>query len=97
MSIQDLVAFSKEEFREAAAALAPDPRMLIDGELVNAKSGKRFETINPASDEVVATVPLGGVEDVDLAVSSARKAFQSGVWSRIAPRARMEVMYRLLI
>lgn len=90
-----MVTFSKQEFREAAAALAPEPRMLIDGKFVDAKSGKRFETINPANDEVLATVPLGGVEDVDLAVSSAREAFKAGVWSRIPPRARMEVMYRL--
>ncbi len=95
MSIQELVAISKEEFREAAEALAPDARMLIAGELVDAKAGERFETVNPANGEVIATVPLGGVEDVDLAVASARKAFQSGVWSRIAPRARMQVMYRL--
>ena len=40
-------------------------------------------------------MPLGDVEDVDLAVASARAAFKAGVWSRMEPRARMEVMYRM--
>ncbi|MBI3798425.1 MAG: aldehyde dehydrogenase family protein [Deltaproteobacteria bacterium] len=94
MSAEQFQRLTREDFHQQAAALRPETRMLIDGKLVNAKSGKNFETVNPASDEVVATIPLGDVEDVELAVASARKAFKSGVWSRMEPRARMEVMYR---
>jgi gamma-glutamyl-gamma-aminobutyraldehyde dehydrogenase len=68
--------------------------MFIDGELSDATSGDRFETIDPANGEVVASVPSGTAEDVDRAVASARRAFKSGVWSRMEPRARMEVLYR---
>ncbi len=68
--------------------------MLIDGELLDAQSGKRFETVNPANGEVIAAVPLGDAVEADLAVAAARRAFKSGIWSRMEPRSRMEVLYR---
>ncbi|WP_353072101.1 aldehyde dehydrogenase family protein [Tunturiibacter gelidoferens] len=84
-----------QDFHQQASALRPETRMVIDGKLVDAISGQRFETVNPANDETLASVPMGGVEDVDLAVTSARAAFRAGVWSRLEPRARMQVMYRM--
>jgi acyl-CoA reductase-like NAD-dependent aldehyde dehydrogenase len=83
------------DYRQHASALRPETRMVIGGKLVDAKSGRRFETTNPANDETLASVPSGDAEDVDLAVASARAAFKSGVWSRMDPRARMQVMYRM--
>jgi acyl-CoA reductase-like NAD-dependent aldehyde dehydrogenase len=68
--------------------------MFIDGELCDTQSGKRFETVNPATGEVITSVPSGDADDVDRAVRSARRAFRAGVWSRLEPRARMEVLYR---
>ncbi len=50
-------------------------QMLIDGERVEARSGDRFEVLNPATEEVYATVPKGAAADVDLAVDAARRAF----------------------
>ncbi len=94
MTTEQIAALTREEFHRMAAELKPETRMFIDGEFVNAKSAQQFETINPANDEVIASVPLGGPEDVDLAVASSRKAFKSGVWSRMEPRARASVMYR---
>jgi acyl-CoA reductase-like NAD-dependent aldehyde dehydrogenase len=90
----DTPTMTREDFHKEAAKLKPDTRMLIDGKLVEARSGKKFETVNPANDQVVAAVPLGDVADVDLAVASARKAFKSRVWSRMEPRKRMDVMLR---
>jgi acyl-CoA reductase-like NAD-dependent aldehyde dehydrogenase len=58
------------------------------------QSGKRFETVNPATGEVITSVPSGDADDVDRAVRSARWAFRAGVWSRLEPRARMDVLYR---
>ena len=40
-------------------------------------------------------MPLGGPEDVDFAVATARRTFKSGVWSKMEPRARAAVRYRL--
>jgi acyl-CoA reductase-like NAD-dependent aldehyde dehydrogenase len=84
-----------QDFHQQASALRPETRMIIDGKLAEARSGRRFETINPANDETLASVPLGDAVDVDLAVASARTAFRAGVWSRLDPRARMQVMYRM--
>ena len=95
MTTTHMQAAAEEDFHQLASALKPETRMVIDGKLVDAKSGKRFETVNPATDEKMASVPLGDTADVDLAVASARAAFKAGVWSRLEPRARMQVMYRM--
>lgn len=95
MTAKNASALTHDDFRRYAADLKPETRMFINGELVDTRSGDRFETINPANDEVLASVPAGTLEDVDRAVESARKAFKSGVWAGKEPRARMEVLYRL--
>jgi acyl-CoA reductase-like NAD-dependent aldehyde dehydrogenase len=81
-------------FQAQAEALRPETRMLIDGELIEAASGRRFETSNPANDEVIASVPMADTAEVDRAVGSARRTFRQGVWSRMEPRQRMKVMCR---
>ena len=58
--------------------VAPDvlrARMMIGGESVEAADGQTFDVVNPATNAVIATVPLGGKVDVDRAVAAARKAF----------------------
>lgn len=66
-------------------------KLLIGGKWVAAKSGKTFETINPATEEVIATVAEAGQADVDEAVKAARRAFEEGPWPRMQPfeRARL--------
>ena len=56
-------------------------RMLIDGELVEAASGKRFENINPATEEVLGEVADASVEDIQRAIGAARRAFDETDWS----------------
>jgi gamma-glutamyl-gamma-aminobutyraldehyde dehydrogenase len=73
---------------------APRTRLFIDGDFVDAVDGGRFESVNPANRSVIATLAAANEKDVDRAVASARKAFRSGSWSRMAPRDRMEVLYR---
>jgi phenylacetaldehyde dehydrogenase len=81
-----------EELRWLADA--PDRQMLIDGELVVAKSGKTFDVHDPATAQVIAHVPDAGREDIDAAVTAARHAFE-GRWSRILPHERQALMLRL--
>ena len=71
-----------------------ETRLFIDGDYRDAVEGGRFPTINPASGETVAEMVAGTESDIDLAVATARKVFRSGVWSRMVPRDRMEVLYR---
>ncbi len=61
----------------------------IGGQWVPAASGKTFETINPATEEVIAQVAEGDAADVDLAVKAARAAFEKGPWPQDGrPRSR---------
>jgi aldehyde dehydrogenase (NAD+) len=68
--------------------------MLIDGRRVPALSGKRFETRNPATGELLANVADGDAADVDRAVKAARAAFE-GPWSRMKAVERQRIMLRL--
>jgi acyl-CoA reductase-like NAD-dependent aldehyde dehydrogenase len=77
-----------------AGSVKAETGCFIDGEFVAAQDGGLFETINPATGEVIMTVARGQGTDVDRAVASSRKAFKSGVWSRMDPRDRMEILYR---
>ena len=70
-------------------------KMLIDGKWVNAASGKTFPTYNPATGEVLAQVAEGDREDIDLAVKAARKAFDSGPWSRMTASDRGKLVWKL--
>jgi aldehyde dehydrogenase (NAD+) len=67
----------------------------INGKWVTAASGKTFQTINPATEEVIADVAEGDKEDIDRAVKAARKAFEDSEWSRMDARDRGRLMYRL--
>src|SRR6201995_4368152 len=69
-------------------------KMLIDGKWVDAASGKRFETRNPATGELLATVAEGDNEDIDRAVAAARRAFE-GPWSKVKPFERQNLLLRL--
>src|ERR1700688_2907185 len=52
--------------------IATRRQLFIDGQLVDAKSGKTFETVNPATGETLAAVAEGDSVDIDLAVRAAR-------------------------
>jgi len=68
--------------------------MLIDGQWVDAASGKKFETLNPATGEVLATVAEGDAEDINRAVAAARRAFE-GPWSKVKPFERQSLLLKL--
>ncbi len=67
----------------------------LDGEYADAASGETFDSVNPATGERLASVAACDAEDVDRAVHGARAAFESGVWSRTAPKQRKRVLLRL--
>jgi len=69
--------------------------LLIDGQFVNAASGKTFPTLDPRTGDVIANVPEGDAEDVDRAVKAARKAFDEGPWPKMTAYERSCIMYRI--
>jgi aldehyde dehydrogenase (NAD+) len=66
---------------DPTASFSGEQRMLIDGKLVESKSGKQFDNINPATEEVLGQVADGGHEDMDDAIAAARRAFDESAWS----------------
>jgi len=66
----------------------------VDGAYVDAASGATFDCVNPATGETLAPVSACDAEDVDRAVAGARRAFDSGAWSRSAPKHRKRVLRR---
>ena len=67
-----------------------EQQLYIDGGYVSATSGKTFETINPASGEVLATVQAAGREDVDRAVKSAQKGQK--IWAAMSAMERSRIL-----
>jgi len=67
----------------------------IGGQWVPAASGKTFETINPATEEVIAEVAAGDKADVDQAAKAARKAFETGPWPKMDARDRGRLIHKL--
>ena len=67
----------------------------IGGKWTSSASGKTFETIHPATEEVICEVAEGDKEDVDAAVDAARDAFENGPWATMDARDRGALMYKL--
>ena len=96
MSLQVLGKYDKLRWQAAAKAASAriETRLFIEGRYVDAAKGERFATINPATGEPLAEMSAGTGQDIDRAVAAAKRAFKDGAWSRIAPRQRMEILYR---
>lgn len=69
-------------------------KMFVDGEHVDAHSGKTYALIDPGTGAAFAQVPSGDERDVDAAVRAARRAFDSGVWSGLSPAERARAVIR---
>ena len=69
-------------------------KLLIDGEFVDAASGKTFPTIDPRSEQVIAEVAEGDAEDINRAVGAARKAFDHGPWPKMPAHKRGEILLK---
>lgn len=70
-------------------------QQFINGEFTDAISGKKRHIINPATEEIIATVPDSQPEDADAAIIAARHAFDSGVWSKLYAGDRAKALLRL--
>jgi len=70
-------------------------KLLIGGKWVASRSGKTFETINPANEEVLALVAEGDKADIDEAVKAARKAFEDGRWAAMRPHDRTRLLLKI--
>jgi phenylacetaldehyde dehydrogenase len=72
-----------------------DRRMLIGADWVDAASGARLDTVNPATGEVLATIPAGDAVDVDRAVAAARRAFEDPAWRDMTGAQRARLLWKM--
>ena len=71
-------------------------KLFIDGKWVDSVSGKTFDTLNPATEEVITSIAEGDSADIDLAVTAARKAFEDGPWGKTDARERGRILLRIM-
>src|SRR5260370_26387066 len=93
---------SQSKLRKQFEMSSPQPvqtnprryQLFIDGQFVDAESGKTFKSPNPATGETFAEVAEADKADIDKAVAPARRAFE-GKWSKISVRERGRMIYKL--
>jgi aldehyde dehydrogenase (NAD+) len=68
--------------------------LFINGQFVAPRSGKYFDSINPATEEKLSEIAASDATDVDLAVQAARQAYEN-VWGRMPARERGKYLYRI--
>lgn len=83
---------TQEQWIELQNSLNIENRAFINGEYTLAISGQMLDVVNPATDETLTEIARCQEEDVDLAVTCARQAFQTGEWSNSAPSHRKAVL-----
>jgi len=89
------IAVSPQIHPQVVDFLDKPRKMLINGQWVNAASGKTFPTYNPATGEVLAQVAEGDREDIERAVKAARKAFDHGPWRQMTAAERARLIWKL--
>lgn len=84
------------EHHQALAWLSKGPkRLFIGGDWVEALSGKTLDTLDPATEQVLASVAQADAEDVDRAVAAARTAFEAKSWRGMSPHERSRLLLRI--
>lgn len=68
--------------------------MFVDGQFVEASDGALFQIEDPSTGERLITVPQATVEDVDVAISAAKRSFSSGPWAEMSPRDRQNLLLK---
>jgi aldehyde dehydrogenase (NAD+) len=81
--------------KRPAAPAVKQTKLLIDNKWVDPVDGGSFETLNPATGEVIARVAEASAKDVDKAVKAARRALESGPWATMDAADRGRLLYKL--
>ncbi|SDC86875.1 aldehyde dehydrogenase family protein [Nocardioides lianchengensis] len=91
------MSYDRPELLPAVRSFLSSPKqLLIDGEWVDAKDGKTFATVDPATEQELVQVAQASAVDIDRAVVAARNAFKSpSPWSRMTPRERSHLLWRI--
>ena len=93
-----MVTFQEKSIKTVKMSKIPlktPTQLFIDNEFVDSLSKQTFNTYNPSTEELLATVSSAQPEDIDLAVLSSGKAFDSGPWRRFSASERGRLLYSL--
>ena len=82
-----------ERSTEVRDFLEREQKILAGGDWVAGSTGRRFESYNPATGELLSTFPESSSDDVDAAVNAARSAFEP--WAALPPSERAKLLWRL--
>ncbi len=83
------------DWKKRAQDLTLPQQAFVGGRFGPAASGRTFEVVNPSDGKSFTSLPACDASDVERAVQAARTAFDSGVWSNMAPRARKKILLKL--
>jgi len=91
------IAFTKPDHSEATSAFLARENYanFIDGEWRPAATGESFATLDPATGETLGILPRSGADDIDAAVTAARRAFDDGRWSGLTPMERSKALWKI--
>src|SRR5690606_14636912 len=89
-----MTTLTRADWEQRARDLRIEGRAFIHGEYTAAASGETFDCISPVDGRLLGKVASCDLADAERAVQDARATFESGVWSRLAPVKRKEIMIR---
>jgi len=96
MSTPTLPASALDQLTPSVRRFLSAPKqLLIDGEWIDAASGKTFSVFDPATGETIAQVAEGEAEDINHAVGAARHSFNKGSWRNLTPTERGRILWHL--
>jgi aminomuconate-semialdehyde/2-hydroxymuconate-6-semialdehyde dehydrogenase len=72
-----------------------DAKLFINGEYKDAISGENFDTIDPATNQKLATVAKANDQDTQQAIEVAQRTFESGIWSEMSVAERSKILCRM--
>lgn len=83
-----------KSLKAAAAKIKFRTKAFINGKFVDARSGKTYNSINPATGQILTSIAACEGADVDTAVRAARRSFSEGVWAKQSPAERKHVLLK---
>ena len=89
-----MTTLTRADWEQRAQQLKIEGRAFINGEYTDAVSNETFECLSPVDGRLLGKVASCDSADAQRAVEVARKTFESGVWSRLAPAKRKAAMIR---
>ena len=85
---------TREDWTARAASCPIHSQAFIDGKFVDSLSGKTFDCVSPIDGRLLTKISACDAEDIELAVRAARRSFEAGSWSHLAPAKRKAILLR---